>query len=185
MKLLLIESTPGTAAELGDTLAADGHELVSCSGEHGEPCRGVGDHTACPLEGHVDLAIVARSPGAVHTLDEIGSICAARHRVPTVEVDPDNVADDLASVTVATAVATRGIEAAYAAAVRHQLPHLPALVDVRRTPDLIHVNVQVPASAGSAQSLAAVADRARHAVRTHDPFVKGIDVSVVCYPDPA
>ena len=26
--------------------------------------------------------------------------------------------------------------------------------------------------------------RARHAVRSHDPYVKGIDVSVVCYPDP-
>jgi hypothetical protein len=36
----------------------------------------------------------------------------------------------------------------------------------------------------SATRLSAVADRARHAVREHDPYVRAIDVAVVTYPDP-
>lgn len=101
-----------------------------------------------------------------------------------VEVDPQQVDDELPSVVVANALAKRGVEAGYAAAIRHELGHLPALVDVERTPGRVHVMVQVPASEGSPQKLSAVADRFRHAVRSHDPYVKGIDVSVVCYPDP-
>ncbi len=184
MKLLLIESTPGNATEIGAHLAADGHEVVSCADEHGGPCRGAADHAECPLEGHIDLTIVAREAGAAHTLAEMGSVCATRHRVPSVEIDPNQVADDLPSVTVARAVATRAVEAGYASAVRNELSHLPALVAVERTPERIHVTVQVPDSQRTAAKLSAVADRARHAVRQHDPYVKGIDVSVVCYPDP-
>ena len=73
----------------------------------------------------------------------------------------------------------------YGAAIRNELGHLPALVDVSRTPGRIHVTVQVPDSQRAAMKLSAVADRARHAVRTHDPYVNAIDVSVVCYPDPS
>ena len=185
MKLLLIESTPGNAHEIGADLIAEGHEVVTCADEHGGPCRGISQHAECPMEHHIDLTIVAREHGSAHTLDEMGSVCAMRHRVPMVEVDPRQVADELPSVKVANAVAKRAIEAGYATAVRHELGHLPALVDVERTPGRIHVSVQVPASQGaSSQQLSAVADRARHAVRAHDPYVSGIDVAVVCYPDP-
>ena len=184
MKLLLIESTPGNANEINASLLADGHEVVTCADEHGGPCRGIDRHVECPMESHIDLTIVAREAGSAHTLAEMGSVCATRHRVPMVEVDPQQVDDELPSVVVANALAKRGVEAGYAAAIRHELGHLPALVDVERTPRRVHVMVQVPASEGSPQKLSAVADRARHAVRSHDPYVKGIDVSVVCYPDP-
>lgn len=184
MKLLLIESTPGNASEIGAHLTAEGHDVVACADEHGGPCRGVTTHADCPLEGHIDLTIVAREAGSAHTLAEMGSVCASRHRVPMVEVDPSNVIDDLPSVTVATAVAKRGVEAGFAAAIRHELGHLPALVEVSRSAGRIHATVQVPASQGSTEKISAVADRARHAVRSHDPFVKNIDVSVTCYPDP-
>ena len=184
MKLLLIESTPGNAEEIGADLIAEGHEVVTCADEHGGPCRGTGQHVDCPMESHIDLTIVAREQGSVHTLAERGSVCATRHRVPMVEIDPRQVADELPSVKVANAVAKRAVEAGYATAIRHELGHLPALVEVERTPGRIHVSVQVPSSEGSAQKLSAVADRARHAVRAHDPYVSGIDVSVVCYPDP-
>jgi len=184
MKLLLIESTPGNAAEIGAHLAADGHEIVTCADEHGGPCRGSTHHAECPLEDHVDLTIVAREANTPRTLAEMGSVCATRHRVPMVEVDPRQIDDELPSVEVAGAVATRAVEAAYAAAIRQELGHLPALVEVSRTPKRIHVTVQVPESQRSAMKLSAVADRARNAVRMHDPFVNGIDISVVCYPDP-
>jgi len=184
MKLLLIESTPGNATEISAHLAAEGHEVVSCADEHGGPCRGTEHLGDCPLEGHIDLAIVTREHGAAHTLAEMGGVCATRRRVPMVEVDPSQVADELPSVAVAKAVATRSVEVAYAAAIRNELGHLPAIVEVTRIPGRIHAKVQVPSSHDTAQGLSAIADRARHAVRTHDQFVAGIDVSVVCYPDP-
>jgi hypothetical protein len=185
MKLLLIESTPGSATAIQADLLAEGHDVVSCTDEHGGPCKGVQIHHHCPLESHVDMAILTRDAGSPHTLAEMGSVCARRHRVPLVEVDPSAVADDLPNVAIASALANRRVEAAYATAVRHELGHVPALVDVRREVDLVHVDVQVPASMGSPTRLSAIADRARHAVREHDPFVRAIDVAVVTYPDPA
>jgi hypothetical protein len=184
MKLLLIESTPGSATAIEADLVAEGHDVLSCTDEHGGPCKGVQVHRHCPLEAHVDMAILTRHPGSPHTLAEMGSVCARRHRVPLVEVDPSEVADDLPTVAIAAALANRRAEAAYATAVRHELGHLPALVDVRREKDLVHVNVQVPASMASPTHMSAVADRSRHAVREHDPFVRAIDVAVVSYPDP-
>lgn len=183
MRLLLIESTPGNATEIGAHLAADGHEVVTCTDDHGGPCRGATHHVACPMEQHIDLTIVAREAGSVRTLAEMGSVCATRHRVPLMEVDP--LQDGLPSVAVAQAVAGRAVAAGYATAVRHELGHIPALVDVQRSADHIQVTVQVPERHNTPQALSAVADRARKAVREYDPYVKGIDISVVCYPDPA
>jgi hypothetical protein len=184
MKLLLIESTPGSATAIEADLVAAGHDVLSCTDDRGGPCKGVQIHRNCPLEAHVDMAILTRRPGAPHTLAEMGSVCARRHWVPLVEVDPTDVADDLPNVAIASALASRRIEAAYATAVRHELGQLQVLVDVRREKDLVHVNVQIPASLASPTRLSAVADRSRHAVRELDPFVRAIDVAVVPYPDP-
>ena len=87
-------------------------------------------------------------------------------------------------LTAANAHASGKAEGAYAQAVRHALGGGPALVDVRREPTRIVASVQVPASHGSPAGMSAVADRARKAVREHDPYVGSIDVNVVCYPDP-
>jgi hypothetical protein len=185
MKLLLIESTPGNATAIESELVADGHEVLTCNDEHGGPCRGVDHHANCPMEQHIDMAIVTRTPGAGHTLAEMGSVCATRHRVPLVEVDPADVADDMPSVAVASALASRRVEAGFAAAIRQELGHVAAIVDVTREVDRIHITVQVPASEGAPTRLSHIADRTRHAVREHDQFVRGIDVAVVTYPDPA
>jgi len=185
MRLLLIESAPGNAHQIRADLLHEGHDVLSCDDGHGGPCRGVDHHEDCPLERHVDMAIVARTQSDAHTLAEMGSVCAQRHRVPLVEVDPFDVADDMPSVAVANALATRRVEATYAAAVRAELRHLAAIVDVRRAPNRIHATVQVPASQGATgQQVAAIADRARHALREHDQFVGQIDVAVCTYPDP-
>jgi len=185
MKLLLIESTPGNSATLRSGLEAEGHEVVSCNDERGGPCRGVARHHECPLEQHVDMAIVAREPSSAHSLHEMGGVCAQGHRVPLVEVNPFDVADGLPSVPVASALASRRVEEGYAAAVRAEIPHLPVMVDVRREPGRIHATVQIPASAADRASMTYAADRARAAIRRHDPFVSCIDVSVVTYPESA
>lgn len=183
MKLLLIESTPGNATELREQLSAEGHEVVHCTDDRGGPCRGVEHHVECPLEQHIDLAILARQAESPQTLAEMGSVCANRHRVPLVVVDPQKADDELPSVTVAAAVANRAVESAYAAAVRRELAHLPAIVEVRRLVDTVRVAVQIPASENNTAAISAAADRARAAVRAHDPSVPRIDVSVVCQPD--
>jgi hypothetical protein len=185
MRLLLIESAPGNAHQIRTDLIDDGHEVLTCDDGVGGPCRGVDHHEDCPLERHVDLAIVTRTQGDPHTLAEMGSVCAQRHRVPLVEVDPFEVADDMPSVAVATALATRKVEAAHASAVRAELRDVAAIVDVRRETNRVHATVQVPASqGGTAQQMSAIADRTRHALREHDQFVSQIDVAVVTYPDP-
>lgn len=183
MKVLLIESSPNQSGELSVQLAAEGHEVVQCTDEHGGPCRGVDHHAECPLEQHVDLAIVTREPESQHTLAEMGSVCASRHRVPVVVVDPTQLSDELPSAAVAAAVANRAIESGYAAAVRRELSHLPTVVEVQRLDDNVRVHVQIPASKDTPAARSAVGDRARFAVRTHDPFVQSIDIAVSCYPD--
>jgi hypothetical protein len=185
MRLLLIESEPGNATAIQTELVAGGHEVVSCADDAGGPCRGAADHGDCPMQHHVDLAIVAREAGSPRMLAEMGSVCATMHRVPLVEVDPSGVDDDLPSVAVAHALASRRVEAAYATAVRNELGDVPAIVDVRRESDRVHATVQVPASRAGTAAVSAIADRTRKALRDHDPFVSVIDVSVTTYPDPA
>lgn len=184
MRLLLVESVPGNAAAIETDLVARGHDVVSCHDSHGGPCRGAEHHRDCPLEQHVDLAIVTRAPGSEHLLSEMGSVCASLHRIPVVEVDPANTADDLPDLTVAHALGGRRVEAGYAQAIRHQFPDLPALVDVRREASRIVATVQIPADVATVQMVSRVADRTRLAIREHDPYVEGIDVNVVPYPVP-
>lgn len=183
MKVLLIESSPSVGDEVRKQLGAEGHEVFHCAHEDGGPCRGVDNHAECPLEQSVDLAILTRPAAASHTLAEMGSVCAERHRVPLVVVDPAELADELPTVSVAHAVAQRVVESGFAAVVRREISHLPTVVDVRRLADRVVVHVQIPASQDTPAARSAAADRARFAVRTHDPFVQTIDVSVVCHPD--
>jgi hypothetical protein len=179
MKLLLIESAPGSAQTIHEHLLAQGHDVLSCNDSQGGPCRGVADHAECPLHGEVDLAVVARPHDEhQHTLNEMGAVCAAQHRIPTVEVDPALADDEMPSVEVAGALATRRVEAAYAAAVKHELGDVQARVEAHRRAGRVHVTVHLPDVPTDHTKLAAVADRARHAIRTYDPFVPGIDVSV-------
>ena len=183
MRLLLIESTPGVGSAIESDLRAHGHELVSCNDADGGPCRGIEHHRDCPMEAHVDMTIVARAGDVAPSLNEMGAVCSSRYRVPTVHVDTTDPTGELPSVAVASALATRRVEAGYEAAVRAELGTVPAMVNVRREPDRIHATVQIPQREATQSKLSAVADRARHAVREHDPFVSCIDVSVVTYPD--
>jgi hypothetical protein len=183
MKLLLIETEPGVAFPLEEQLLGDGHDVVQCNDEFGGPCKGVADHTECPMHSHIDLAIVARTEQSDRTLNEMGAVCAEQHRIPLVQVDPHEPDTALEDLDATAANARRKVEAEYAAAVRRELLQAgvehAVEVEVSRTPYRVAAVVHLPERYSLATQQAALSDRARHAIRTHDPFVRVIDVSVV------
>jgi CheY-like chemotaxis protein len=180
MKVLLVESQPGNARTMKEQLRTAGHEVVMCSDDAWDgPCRSVADASACPLHEHVDLAVVAKPEEGPDTLLEMGAVCAERRRIPVVRLDPQTCADPVQFLTRAAAGGKDRMEAAYAAVVRADLGdlHLHATVEATREPDRVQIVVGF-AEAADAATRSRAADRARAAVRTFDPFVRSIDVSV-------
>ena len=179
MDVLLIESTPGIATSLQQRLIRDGHEVISCNDSHNGPCRGVESNASCPMDQHIDVAVLARERGVAPTLNEMGSVCALRHRVPMVTLYPGDEFGPGASTEVAAAVARREVEAGYVAVIRREVGHAVeditraarAPTDPRHADDLDTVDV--------AQAIGMLADRARQAVREHDSHTPVVDVSVV------
>jgi hypothetical protein len=91
MRVLVLESHPGVAADAVTQLSGAGHQIVSCEPDDGHaPCRGLAAHGTCPLDQPVDVAVLVQEVG-VSGLPP-GAVCAARDRVPVVEVDPIGVA---------------------------------------------------------------------------------------------
>jgi hypothetical protein len=178
MDVLVIESSPGIAQTLEHRLTRDGHEVISCNDSHGGPCRGVESNEACPMSSHIDVAILARERGAAPSLNEMGSVCAMQHRVPLVTLYPGDEFGPGPSTEVAAAVARREVEAGYVAAVRQQLKHGVEDIRVAREFDRVHITIGVARSL-SAQTISRLTDRARQAVREHDPYTAVIDISVV------
>ena len=181
MDVLVIESSPGIASTLQDRLTRDGHEVISCNDSHGGPCRGVESNEACPLSKHIDVAVLARQRGAQPSLNEMGAVCASRHRVPLVTLYPGDEFGPGVSTEIAAAVARREVEAAYVAAVRRQLRHGVEDITATREFQRIHVTITV-AKAMSAQTIGRLADRARQAVREYDTHTPVVDISVVRAP---
>jgi hypothetical protein len=92
LDVLIIESHRGAAADAARAVEAAGHTTSRCHDDdsHGFPCRGVLDPAACPLDGHLDVALVVRRRIAPRpTPLEHGVSCAIRAGVPLVEVGPD------------------------------------------------------------------------------------------------
>jgi hypothetical protein len=91
MRVLVLESHPGVGADAEAQLSAGGHQIVTCEPEDGHaPCRGLGASGTCPLDEHVDVAVLVQEAGMGPL--QPGAICAARDRVPVVEVDPVGIA---------------------------------------------------------------------------------------------
>ncbi len=181
MDVLVIESSPGIATTLQHRLIRDGHEVISCNDSHGGPCRGVESNESCPLAGHIDVAVLARERNAPPSLNEMGSVCAARHRVPLVTLYPGDEFGPGASTEIAAAVARRQVEAGYVAAVRRQLRHGVEDITATREFQRIHIVISVDKSM-SAQTIGRLADRARQAVRDYDIHTPVVDISVVRAP---
>jgi hypothetical protein len=126
------------------------------------------------------LAVIARSAGSRRGIDEMGAVCAARHRVGVVELDPSSPADsslyDLADA--AESRMCREYEAIITATVRETSPVAPLAVTVKRHDHDIRVQLDLGFEATPLE-VTALADRARAGVRRHDRFARTIDVSVV------
>src|SRR3546814_11583513 len=88
MDVLLIQSRPGAARAAAESLEAAGHRVHLCHepGEPAFPCKGLVDPSSCPLEGHIDVALLVRPRIAPRTTAvEDGVTCALRAGVPLVE----------------------------------------------------------------------------------------------------
>ena len=130
------------------------------------------------MDQHIDVAVLARERDAAPSLNEMGSVCALRHRVPLVTLYPGDEFGPGASTEIAAAVARREVEAGYVAAVRRQLGHAIDDIAVLREHQRVHVTLTV-AKSTSAQAISMLADRARQAVREHDRHTPVVDISVV------
>jgi len=177
MKLLVLESEPGLARNVTTALTGAGHQVATCTdADSDSPCRSIDQPSGCPLDHHIDAAVVVRPLGAADSLREMGAVCAERRRVPVVRVEPTNV--DLERTLRAAAAAGKDrTEAACAAAVRGALAPEAVRVEVARERDRTSVTIEL-SEQDTGAVVWAVADRAREAVRRYDPFVKAIDISV-------
>ena len=178
MDVLVIESEPGIAATLEHRLVRDGHEVISCNDSKGGPCAGVESNAVCPLQQHVDVAVLARQRGAARSLNEMGAVCALRHRVPLVTLYPGDEFGPGASTEIAAAVARRAVEAGYEAVIRKHVGHAVDDITVQREYRRIHVTITV-ATSTSALNVHRLVDRVRQAVRAHDVHTETVDISVV------
>jgi hypothetical protein len=178
MEVLVIESSPNIAATLEHRLVRDGHAVVSCNDSRGGPCRGVESNAACPMTSHIDLAILARERGAAPSLNEMGSVCARRHRVPMVTLYPGDEFGPGISTEIAAGAARRVVEAGYSAALRRHLKNGVRDITVQREHERVHVTLTITDPL-SAQSIGRLSDRARQAVRDYDGHTPVIDISVV------
>jgi hypothetical protein len=178
MDVLVIESAPGIAATLEHRLVRDGHEVISCNDSKGGPCAGVESNDVCPLRHHIDVAVLARQRGTAPTLNEMGAVCALRHRVPLVTLYPGDEFGPGASTEIAAAVARRAVEARYEAVIRKQVGHAVDDITVQREYQRIHVTITV-ATSMSALTIHRLVDRVRQAVRAHDAHTETVDISVV------
>jgi hypothetical protein len=185
MRILLVADDTDDALAVEQTLSAEGHVVESCNDEFGGPCRGVDHLQVCPLEGHVDLAVIARSGNVRRGLGEMGSVCASRHRVGVVEIDPSEPRLEATEVLAATAerAACHEYERAILRTLRASGHADGVYVTVHRSTGRVEVRLVVEATTYddmSDQQRAGLADRVRDATRVHDPFTRVIDVSLVC-----
>jgi hypothetical protein len=107
MRVLLLESHPGVANNALAQLTAAGYTVTRCdTADRNYPCRGLAAGGACPLDEHVDVAVLVQEFGTRHV--EHGAVCAARSRVPIVEVDGADLEKRL-PITSWTTVAERDL----------------------------------------------------------------------------
>jgi hypothetical protein len=183
MKILLVADDPRDALAVERHLVAEGHAVATCHDAAGAPCRGVHHLDDCPLASPVDLAVVARAPLAPRSLGEMGAVCAARHRVGVVEIDPARLGDPRSAPDLyeLADLAERDVceqgERAVVGAIEPTLLGRPAVAIVRRSDRDLRVRVELAFDATPAE-VALIADRARAGARDWNRAARVIDVSV-------
>jgi len=92
LNVLVLQTDARTADPAVEALEASGHRVHRCHDEdaRGFPCRGARDRSACPLDGHIDVALVSRRGVRPHPTElETGVTCAIRAGLPIVEEGTD------------------------------------------------------------------------------------------------
>lgn len=188
MKVLLLESHPGVATEAVAELTAAGHTILSCTTPDREfPCRGLAGTDECPLDGPVDVAVLAQERGVDQL--EHGAVCAARSRIPVIEIGPGRVAESGAfrrwqpggaSLTSACLEAAAD-GSAHARALRHGLASLgiaPGDVEVAvtREPGRVRITLYVADSLREREQ--DIVRFTAHLARRYDQRTSVIDVAV-------
>lgn len=198
MNVLLLESHPWVGEAAAQHLTRDGHQVHRCheQGDTGFACVGLGTDHHCPIDGHIDAAVLVRADGhAAPTPHEDGVRCAIRAGVPVVEVSgsgPDPFADwialqaDEASVSSACATAVELAKQPLVAAVLTKVTPLlqeagfdPDTVECRITtefPDL-ELDLRVPGRVDRALEQA-LGVRAYDALRPLTQTYKTVNVAV-------
>jgi hypothetical protein len=184
MRILLVADDIDDAHAVESSLIAEGHVVAECNDEFGGPCRGLDHLQECPLERQVDLAVIARSGNVHRSIGEMGSVCATRHRVGVIEIDPSQEREE--TTEQLAAMAERTVCHEYERAILRELANAGrrdgVYVHVHRHVGTVLVTVTLDGAARSTmsdQEIAALADRVRDATRHHDRFARSIDVSVV------
>lgn len=193
MRVLLVESCPGTSDDVRAQLLDNGHEIVECFDDHSPLCVGSEDGRRCPLGQPVDVAVAVRVPGdGAAKLHEMGAVCAIRHRVPLVEY-PGLETSPFHGHSVPTsgdvlgaldeALAGGSNHAVAATGALRKLPYLAAFDTAAvyatsvREANRLKLTVHLPVEVKQSDAAHAVTTVVR-AVRDFDPYVPVIDVSV-------
>lgn len=198
LDVLLVESHPWAGGTVARNLTDAGHTVHRCHepGDTGFACVGLAGEHDCPLDGHVDAAVLVRSGSVpVPTPHEDGFRCAIRSGIPVVEVG-DERTDPYAKWITTRADEDGVAEACRQAielakqpivdAVNDRIEHLlrdagidPAGTVCRiehRWPDLdVAIDVAGPVDRGLEQQ---VGVRAYDALRAHSSDYKTINVAV-------
>ena len=91
MRVLMLESHRGIANDAVAEMTEAGYTIVRCdTSDRRVPCRGLAAGGECPLDEYVDVAVLVQEIGTCHV--EHGAVCAARSRVPVIEVDRADIA---------------------------------------------------------------------------------------------
>jgi hypothetical protein len=205
VRVLLLESHPGVAGGAVAQLTEAGHQIVRCDSDDARdralPCRGLALDGACPLGEPVDVALLAREVEDVTEALEHGAICAARDRVPIVELafgsaaSPAHGTSGLAAAVVhesedVVALCQHAAAAGdgHVRAVQRRLVDLGVVspvellegdeiaVAVDREPNRLRLTIALAPSARPRQ--VEIVRAARQALRDHDPKASVIDVVV-------
>lgn len=193
MRVLLVESCPGTSDEVRIQLADAGHEVVECFDDKAPLCVGIDDGRRCPMNNQVDVAVAVRVPGdGAAKLHEMGAVCAIRHRVPLVEYPGLETSPFHGRATATNgdvlaalddAVSNGSPHAIAATNALRQLPHLVGrdqqgiYATAERDGARLHLTVHLPDDLEANVAGHAVTAMIR-AVRAYDPYIPVIDVSM-------
>jgi len=199
MDVFIPDTTTPSGTLLAEDLSRRGHKVLSCRRLGQASSCAVLDGRSCPLErSTADVALaVGRERRRFERGD--GATCAVTHRVPLVLVSPDPQ-DPLVEHAASTATFAEAVDKAEAVAasplrihtgiaqgvVEQELNRIGASrsalsVEVRRRSGSLSVELVYPGEL-ERETVERIATHVVQAVREHDHFAIGVDVSLVRQP---